>query len=98
LSKYTPTYYFFGDFAHWEINNFLIFQAISSSVTELAKPKHDDPDEHRKHLPTPQLRLFARDDAKQRKDEKPAWKAVVDERLQQKTRRFNSVSRLPFYF
>ena len=88
--KYTIIYVFSNPF-------FLILQAITSSVTELAKPENDDPEEFRKHLPTPQLRLFAGTDAKQCKDKKPAWEAVVNERLQQKTRRFNSVSRFVNY-
>lgn len=68
-----------------------ILEIISSSATRLAKPDYDNFESHRKQLPRPRLQQYAKNSKVQ--DEKPEWKAIVDERVQKKTRRFNSGNR-----
>ena len=60
-------------------------QAISRSVTILAKPESDNPDEYRTHLPVPKVEFT-------KGVEQPEWKSILDERIKKKTKRFNSVS------
>ncbi|XP_066924697.1 telomere length regulation protein TEL2 homolog isoform X1 [Clytia hemisphaerica] len=63
-----------------------ILEAISSSVTILAKPESENPEEYRAHLPAPNVKFT-------KGVEPPEWKAIVDERIKKKTKRFNSGKR-----